>query len=337
MPTFHSERLHSFLAGFRTENNEVRQLADALQIWAREVEYHLQTLSSRVAFPVTKEDNVSPTIGLPVNFYIDPDFKFINKAILRVRLLPFRAYSQITAFGGDSILSSEAGGAAIYTSEAGGDALISSEAGGSNTITSGASFWYTDPFFSSGFDVTNIEPDHNHTGFTDPGGSHNHGIGAGTFLAVTDGATTVTGSVLWHPFADHVHGIQPDGSHAHPLEGVNHTHSVIIPVHSHQIFLPVHDHKVFIDDHVHLINIPPHTHSVVPDIVLFGTASGCTIWINGVDRTNVMVGATSFSVDKPEISIPKQYLIPGFNTIEIKSSTLGRIGVDVYLDLYLRS
>lgn len=124
----------------------------------------------------------------------------------------------------------------------------------------------------------------------------------------------------------HYHHIPIDttwatGSHSH---GMDHTHE--IPSHTHSLS---HTHAI---DHSHTLG--SHAHDLVHGIYVGTTASGCTIILNGTDRTNALVGAVSFSGDQLNLDIT-QYVDRGLNTIQITSATLGRIRAMFFASLYL--
>jgi hypothetical protein len=139
-------------------------------------------------------------------------------------------------------------------------------------------------------------------------GGHNHGIPDGTALMTADGGT------VW--FAQ-------SGYHTHAID-TDHNHNVTIPSHNHTVNIPSHSHTV---------DIPNHSHGLVFGIYTSTRASNITIKINGVDRTSILGGP--FTVDQNSLDI-KQYLSIGqWNTIEIGSSTLGRVDASLFIQTLL--
>jgi len=161
-----------------------------------------------------RTDNVDANNPLVLNIYIPPETISIRKAILRFKLLAFRAYEKgAAAYGGWSITS---GPSSVTT--AGTDYTIDTTPIGE---TASCEVLYTEPAGS-----------HNHS-YTF--GGHNHGVTINGTTYATDyaqkGATiTVTSA------GDHTHSIMP---HYHGLfphsHNIDHTHQVSIGSHSHDI------------------------------------------------------------------------------------------------------
>lgn len=142
-----------------------------------------------------RTDNVDSNNPLVLYLYTPPETRVISKAILRFKLLPFRAYSKGTESGGG-----------IYTStESGGGTYTSTESGGGGIATSLALNW---------------EPGDN---------GHDHGIPNGLLLSTADG-----GSVGWVKSGQHSHQISIP-SHTHLFSIPNHYHWFSLPEHIHDI------------------------------------------------------------------------------------------------------
>lgn len=238
-----------------------------------------------------RADNVDASNPLVLNIYIPPETRLIKRALLRFRLLTFRAYEKSTTSGGGSTVTSSSGGKSLITSSSGGGAYI----------TSGDDHWYSDPGKTSGFSVTSIDGDHVHTLY-----KHNHTDSVG-------GATSYNKD-----------GIDYAGNHTHAIAGISHDHTVDIPAHSHDIFLPSHTHDV---------QIPSHTHPLKFGIYLGNSASDVGIKINSVDRTNDLSGP--FNTDQYSLNILPYLTIGQWNTIELTSSTLGRLDATVFIQALL--
>jgi len=248
-----------------------------------------------------RADNVDSTHPLVLNVYLPAETLSIHKAILRFKLMPFRAYSKGALSGGGTTVTSSSGG---YTSSTTGS-------GGGTVETSKDSFWTYESVQIP--DALSWEGSHDH-GDTDSVSNHNHGIPDGTSLATSDG-----GSVTFVESGGHYHNIPLDGGHAHSIIS-QHVHDVTIPSHTHSFTVPSHDHDV---------DIPNHSHGIDYGIYTDTTATDITITINGVDKTSELGGP--FTSDQSNIDI-KQYLTSGqWNTIELGSSRLGRIDATVFI------
>lgn len=243
-----------------------------------------------------RADNVDNASPLTLSIYLPLETRSVRQAILRFRLQNFRAYEKAAASGGGADVTSASGGGDIVTSSSGGGATITSGGGGAVTKT------------------TEVE------GFT-PGvaqettlgaGGHNHGIPAGTTLAIAGG-----GFVVWSPIPDHSHALY---RHHHVIELGNHAHVVNISSHQHNVSVPNHSHEV---------TVPAHTHDLNFGIYTSTSAQGVTIKINGVDRTTALGGP--FNASQSHINIAPYLSVGQWNTIELGSSRLGRIDANVFI------
>jgi hypothetical protein len=244
-----------------------------------------------------RTDNVDANYPLVLNVYVPSETRSIKKALLRFRLLAFRAYSTGAAAGGGTVVS-----AGSVTSEAGGGQ------------TSGDDVWTL-------VGSARIPADW----FSDSAGSHSH-----TITVYSGGDHTHTGQTSWtipQVNPDHQHDYRymnssglhnhsascsTAGSHAHSCPS-KHTHSVAAHTHS----VPGHSHT-----------IPSHTHSIQYGIYTSTTPLDVTVKINGTDRTSALGGP--FNSDQSSLDI-SPYLGTGWNTIELGSSRLGRIDAAIFI------
>jgi hypothetical protein len=90
-------------------------------------------------------------------------------------------------------------------------------------------------------------------------------------------------------------------------------------------------------EHEHSVSIPSHSHGINPGIFTSTTASGCTIWVNGSDRTNALTGGATFSADQDELDVTEYMTATGYNTVEVRSGTIGRVRCTAFVNLYLNS
>jgi phage minor structural protein len=119
-------------------------------------------------------DNCDPDNPAIVKFYVPEETVRVNKLLLSYEASQFRAYSKATLGGGAA------------------------------TLTSGVSAWFSDPGATSGYEVTDTIPSHDHGGSTGTTSGHSHSIGN-------------------------------DGAHTHVIEDVDHNHEVELPDHIHDI------------------------------------------------------------------------------------------------------
>ncbi|TLM99933.1 hypothetical protein FDZ73_20785, partial [bacterium] len=150
-----------------------------------------------------RTDNVDGTHPLILNVYLPAETRAIKKALLRFRLLKFRAYETGAASGGGSTLTSTAGGATLQSSTT-------------------SNVWQL--YAINIVDATNSAPDHTHQ-YTFGGHSHTDPQGGSTGTAMA-GVTITTTSA---------------GGHSHALTA-DHRHDVNIPGHAHDVSVPAHAH-----------------------------------------------------------------------------------------------
>jgi len=294
-------------------------------------------------------DNCDPDHPAIMRFWVPEETVRINKVRLSYRVEAFRSYERAIAGGGALSTTTAAGGSSTPTTSTQPQAVESTSTVPQQTQTtstvpqqvqttstapstvqsSGGNVWYFDSGFTSGFDVTNVIPD------------HNHGIAPGTQL-MTVGGGAVT--------------FMPSGGHGHIIKDVNHYHSVTIPAHNHSVTIPAHNHTVTIPSHFHTVIIPPHNHTVnipnhthdltLPDhthdiehgIFEGPTPTAVTVRVDG----NVVPGLGT-SADEVDI-IP--YLAKDssgriqrgtWHTIEIAPNSLGRIVATVLTQIFVQS
>lgn len=165
-----------------------------------------------------RADNVQNGFPLTLNVFVPEETRSIRRALLRFRLLPFRAYSSGAASGGGAAVTSATSDEVSQTSAT-------------------SSLW--DMYAIYVLEATDVQGGHSHggTGSALVAG-HNHGISSGTDLAVAGG-----GSVTYLSYGgdSHAHSISSDGSHAHALTS-DHKHDVTLPGHAHTVNVPAHSH-----------------------------------------------------------------------------------------------
>ncbi len=163
----------------------------------------------------SKADNLDSSHPLVLNIYIPPETRSIKRALLRFKLMTFRAYETGAASGG-------------------GD--TSGPSSESTTLSADENIEITGYKFLSGPVVDNTQSE-----YADAD-THNHGIADGTKLALAGG-----GSVTYYAFSGsaHAHWLYNHGhfytayGHAH---GMDHTHSV--PSHTHGLVFGIYTSTV---------------------------------------------------------------------------------------------
>lgn len=158
-----------------------------------------------------RADNIDANCPLILNIYLPPETKSIIKALLRFKLLAFRAYEIGAASESERTL----------TSSSGGSSTVTSSSGGGTVTTSDAPYYHLSVWLPGDW--------------MDLAGQHNHGIPSYTRLATSDGSYVT--------FVE-------SGSHAHGRD-VGHDHDVDIPSHTHKVYIPSHSHTVNIPSHTH--------------------------------------------------------------------------------------
>lgn len=161
-----------------------------------------------------RTDNLDENNPLILNVYIPSETISIKKALLRFKLLPFRAYSKGTASNPQQSTTSASATINLTTTQSGGSSSPTS-------LTS--SDWH-----QWGIDVPDAVSSE---------GGHNHGIADGTALMKADG-----GTVWFYELYSHTHRLQSD--HSHVVNIPSHSHGISMPSHSHSVTLPSHNHDI---------------------------------------------------------------------------------------------
>lgn len=256
-------------------------------------------------------DNCDPEHPAVLRFYIPEETARINKVRLSYRVEAFRAYSRAIAGGGGISTTTEDGGHSTETTSTEPQSVQTTSTKDAESVTSGGNVWFSDPGFTSGFDVTDTLPD------------HNHGIPPGTPLAVAGG-----GSIIW----------KASGGHSHIIQNVNHSHKVTIPSHFHTVTIPKHNHTVTIPDHTHDISLPDHTHEIEYGIYEGPTPTMVTVKVDG----NVIPGLGTNETDVDIVPYLEKdsagKITRGtWHTIEIAPNKLGRIVASVVTQIFIQS
>lgn len=152
------------------------------------------------------QGNASAQKGLVMDFLIPQQMKIINLVLAKVRLNPFRAYSQSTQSQESRVVSSSTTDTQAYSSSAGGGVLTTTAGGGGVTTDTG----------ESGINVQWVNA------VTYDAAGHHH-----EFRRVDSHQHEVR-------LQNHVHQINI-GSHTHTVTISGHFHNVTVPAHAHQI------------------------------------------------------------------------------------------------------
>ena len=289
------------LPGQATFADLVKQIED-LQRWREshtgDQIYAMGVESMRAVWQDHEEENVDATHPLTLSVYIPEDAKLIDRAFLRLKLLAFRSYSGTVAAGGSSTETSAAGGDHRHKvfDYMGG---VWDEYVAFNTDTAAA---HNHGFTVGGFYALGTTDPHDTTEFS-ASGSHAHEY---NYPLITMRALkSATGDDFWNVGIGVPSGYTED-IWTYGASG-DHAHDVTIPSHVHDI-----DHGIYEDT----------------------PAANVTVTINGTDRTAALGGGAGFVADQDSLDIMR-YLAVGWNTIELRSSQLGRIQATYFVKAYL--
>lgn len=226
----------------------ISELADRTRI----NEVYAQGATNQMIIPFADNaDNANPAV---MRVYIPDTMARINKCILNYQLEPFRAYSKAIGGGGGTTESTQDGGGTSTTTASGGGTSTTTASGGniSTTTASGG-----DTSRTSDIDGSYVS-----------GGGHNHGLPAGTQLALAGG-----GYITW----------AQSGNHRHTVTIPSHRHNISISSHQHNVSISSHQHNISIPSHRHNITTPNHTHELEFGIYQGTIASNVSIRVD--DKT----------------------------------------------------
>lgn len=180
----------------------------------------------------------------------------------------------------------------------GGGSTVTSASGGSiatTTSSGGGSLTTTD--------VQVLKPGVSQD-YTVGGGGHSHGIPDGTILSTGSG-----GTVTFSSAPNHVHDLYN---------------------HGHEIDVPNHDHDINIPSHYHQVAVPSHSHGIVYGIYEGTTATGIKIKVDGTERDS-----SGYTIDQGNVDLSAWITTPGWHTIELTSTRLGRINASLYIKSFV--
>ena len=302
-----------------------------------------------------RTDNVQPGAPMTLHLFVPSETRSIRRAILRLRLLPFRTYSTGAEAGGggtsdassatttgasssvttgasssvttgastaattDSVPVATTGASSITTSAA--SSLTTTGASSTTTTAAGAETLTTYVLQTGG----SVDSTMSATAAAD---AHNHGIPNATLLRRADGGEetflTFFGAShshsLWphsHATAGHTHGMAHDHGMAH-THGIAHDHGM---AHNHGMG---HDHGM---GHTH--TVPVHAHDIVHGIFTGLAAAGVTVAVNGIDRTSALGGP--FNADQNNLNIAPFLNVGQWNTVALGSTQLGRVDGSIFI------
>jgi phage minor structural protein len=283
--------------------------------------------------------NATTTKGAILSFFIPAEMKIVNAVKAKITLNRFRSYSQATAGGGESIISSSSGGSSVVASNSGGSSSPTSSSGGSSTPTSNAagdasvtSLSATEVIYIGsvvGSDPINI-PKTYISGETAYGGSsttfsHKHSAGSLYFPSIQIGGVP-----------SHTHQYSASG-HSHTVNIPSHSHSVSIPSHTHSVSIPSHNHSVSIPSHTHTVNIPNHTHGIVQGIYEFGSPTKADLYVNGVKKATIP--ASSSEIDITQYLLNAQGYVPrgSWINLEVRPNDLSYVIINLFIQGFIQS
>ena len=122
-----------------------------------------------------------------------------------------------------------------------------------------------------------------------------------------------------------------EGDHFHNVSifNFNHVHNTDIPSHNHSVSVPSHNHSVSVPSHDHSVSVPSHTHGMVYAIYEGSKAQNVDIYVDGVFRNG------SFNTDQNNIELSSFITTSGWHTLELSSTTLGRISASLHIKSYV--
>lgn len=166
----------------------------------------------------SRADNADASHGLTLNIYLPSETKSIHKALLRFKLLPFRAYETGASSGGSG---SPTSGPSSESSS--GASSESSTVSASEKVSIGIYTLIPGPIVD----------------YTQRAGLHNHGIADATALKKDPTGVTYfyESGEHYHPLPNHGHSLIIEG-HSHNMphtHNINHYHTVNINPHTHEI------------------------------------------------------------------------------------------------------
>ena len=326
------------------DKNVAGSIAD-MQERARINETYAQGAANLMTIPFI--DNADSDYPAVFEFFIPREMVNVNKALLRVQLLPFRGYTKAVRGGGGTTQSTTDGGATTQSTTDGGattqtttqqaqqspttstqaqqspttstnaQQTPTTSSGGSTTVTSAQDntfqFWFMGGGFSP-IDIMSVngDPPHGH-GLVPHRHDHAHSISIGA----------------------HQHNITISG-HSHNVTIPAHSHSVTIPAHNHNVTIPNHNHSVTIRAHAHNMTIPDHIHSIEFGIYTGATANGITLRVDGTvipvtDFNNIDIVRYMKADDSGRI------LRDSWHKLEIVPDRLTRISACLFLNIFTNS
>lgn len=239
-----------------------------------------------------RADNVDGYNPLTLHIFIPSETISVKKALLRFKLLQFRAYSTSTESGGGVYNSTESGGGAYNSTDSGGGQWSSTSSGGGT--------------YSS----------------TSDGGS-------ALVTSGNSGIDVIYGTSITDPSEGHSHTYRDVIGHKHNISLPNHSHSFSVNSHTHDFTVPSHSHSFSVPSHSHAFSVPAHSHGITYGIYKSTYSRQISVHINGINRDIELGG--KFNIDKSNLDITS-YLVKGqWNTIDLYSSQLGRIDASVFV------
>lgn len=253
-----------------------------------------------------RTDNIASAKPMTLYVYLPSETKAIKKALLRFRLLAFRAYETGAASGGGST--------------SGPSSASSSNGGGSHRHRM-LRYWGTNNSM--------------YTDYTGLVGDHNHGLPSNARLLLEGGGAA---TFVWSGGHDHnysramlydFHALIDPNSNTYGYVGL----AIDWAFQGYDVY--TYDAA---SDHTHPIphthSTPSHTHPITYDIYEGTIATGITVKINGTDRTAALGGGTGFTADQTSLNIAQYLTMGAWNTIEIGTNQvpgLGRIDASVFI------
>ena len=301
--------------------------------------------------------NATTEKGAILSFFIPAEMKIVNAVKAKITLNRFRSYSQATAGGGESIISSSDGGSSVVASNSGGSSSptsaaagnasvtstsinqqsMTTESGGGKTATTGTSLGGGDAIqteFSQGSVTIGANSLTGGTQLASGPGSHYHNLTLPQFNT-TYASGSHAHSLSLSRFA-HSHTVLIE-SHNHRLTIPGHNHTVNIPSHTHSVSIPSHNHSVSIPSHTHTVNIPNHTHGIVQGIYEFGSPTSADLYVNGIKKATIP--ASSSEIDITQYLLNEQGYVPrgSWINLEVRPNDLSYVIINLFVQGFIQS
>lgn len=272
--------------------------------------------------------------GALMDFFIPEEMRIINKVLVKIRVAPFRAYSQSTKSSASRIVTSASNESRICTSSGGGGAIATSSGGGGTVTTTGFSDQNVETSSSTVLSAENIQP------VDAPiynAAKHNHAIPQGAKLAYWGGVDK-NGNIVSDGYATFTEsGAHSHGAHNHTITIRSHNHRLNLSDHTHNVSIPDHTHNTTIPSHSHNVEIPSHAHDITPGIFLFGNPQKFSLYINGARKADFSGQTAELDITSFLVGADKRIPRGSWLSLEVRPDDLAYISMDLVVQGFIQS